>query len=212
VVGLQFKLIRAPVVTIWMSPVASVVGHCHPFPTNKAFDCQPYPGLLIYLILGLHDTATPSWLGTSLSLSVLSEMGRINPGQAQHRDLRPQHPWPQGALIQRATLCWARVPAPCQPLGPWLYREPAGAGSQPAGADSGFTFCCVMGWGWQRGPAGQLGWVQRPTNSCWPRAHHHPHPAACQDGARPSGHPFTTSLPTPHGENPEKARHWQRTP
>ena len=86
-----------------------------------------------------------------------------------------------------------QLPASPRTPGWWLYRETAGARPQPAGADSGFTFCCVMGWGVASGPSWPAGaGTESLAASCRPSCQstaHAPALQAARMGAGPAGTP-----------------------
>lgn len=150
---------------------------------------------------------------------LLSEMGRIINLLSQikgfpelHRaatTVQTQHQGQAGATAVPSA--WRDAPStghpvpgpghqlPACPLGPWFYRETASSRSRPAGADSGFTFCCVMGWGVASGPSWPAGaGIESLADSCRPSCQSTTHalaPRAARMGAGPSG---TPSLPLSH--------------
>lgn len=61
--------------------------------------------------------------------------------------------------LQKTRVCWTGLK--CQ-----LPANPGVVGRETAGPSSRYSLCCVIGWRCQRGLAGQLGKVLRPTDSC----------------------------------------------
>lgn len=114
------------------------------------------------------------------------------------------------AATVRRGLCAARRPG-CAwphrshpPHPPGCFRREA-AGARPASRNQlwfHFLLCHGVG-GWQRGPAGQLRWAQRPGDSC----SRHPSPAlqAAAWGLGSRGTPFIP-LHGHGGENPQEPR------